>query len=190
MHALHESKLHVSDLILLIITTAPALLVVRSHWPIDTKMISTSVNVAATIRTFIYVFSYPVASLTLTLFLVRLRRPRPPMKELIHHSGASACTGAVVVMVVRLITVALVLGFTAVDMPSYRSFPGIVALIGDIDEFQAVPSEIGCTVAAIWTLQLLGGEWEARPSWIDRLGRGLGVFWIGTIPFSWFSFTV
>jgi hypothetical protein len=190
MHKPAERRLHLSDLMLLVAATAPAFLVVQMHWPIDTTIMNSYVNITTTIRNFMYVLSFPMAAWTLTLFLLRLRRPRPPMRQLIHHSGTSACTGAVVVMVVRLITLALVLGFTAVDLPSYRSLPGIVVLIGDIDEFQAVPSEIGCAVAAIWTLQLISGQWEARPSWIDRLGRVLGMFWIGTIPFSWFSFTV
>jgi hypothetical protein len=40
------------------------------------------------------------------------------------------------------------------------------------------PWAIGASVASTWMLAWLGGRWKAEPTWIDRLGRGLGWAWI------------
>jgi hypothetical protein len=42
----------------------------------------------------------------------------------------------------------------------------------------AFSAPCGCTVAAIWLLLVLSGRWRPERSWIDRLGRLLGVVWI------------
>jgi hypothetical protein len=48
-------------------------------------------------------------------------------------------------------------------------------------------------VVVAWVILLLSGRWRSEPSWIDRLGRALGVFWIvwavleGVRP-AWFPF--
>ena len=42
----------------------------------------------------------------------------------------------------------------------------------------AFSAPCGFTVAAIWLLLGLSGRWRPEKSWIDRLGRLLGVVWI------------
>jgi hypothetical protein len=42
----------------------------------------------------------------------------------------------------------------------------------------AKPSGVGIAVAAIWSWLLLGKCWRPQPTWIDRLGRTLGVHWL------------
>jgi hypothetical protein len=54
-------------------------------------------------------------------------------------------------------------------------------------QLKGLPSEIGCAVAAAWTVQAISGRWRRKPSWVDRMGRTLGWFWIATVPLSWFS---
>jgi hypothetical protein len=46
-------------------------------------------------------------------------------------------------------------------------------------QMAAFSSPCGFTVAAIWSLLALSGRWRPERSWIDRLGRLLGVAWIG-----------
>jgi hypothetical protein len=41
-----------------------------------------------------------------------------------------------------------------------------------------VPTLIGLAVSVSWMTMLVGRRWRAEPSWVDRLGRSLGVFWI------------
>ena len=36
----------------------------------------------------------------------------------------------------------------------------------------------GPAVLVSWTTLLLGRRWRAESSWVDRLGRAVGVFWI------------
>jgi hypothetical protein len=36
----------------------------------------------------------------------------------------------------------------------------------------------GFAVAICWATLALGGRWRAEPSWIDRLGRIVGVAWM------------
>jgi hypothetical protein len=43
-------------------------------------------------------------------------------------------------------------------------------------------SETGFAVLAAWLALLLAGRWRAEPSWVDWLGRTLGLCWIATIP--------
>lgn len=45
-------------------------------------------------------------------------------------------------------------------------------------QMAAFSSPCGYTVAAIWMLLALSGRWRPERSWIDRLGRLLGVAWI------------
>jgi hypothetical protein len=37
-------------------------------------------------------------------------------------------------------------------------------------------------IPMVWTILALRGCWAAEPSWIDRLGRGLGICWSVSIP--------
>ena len=45
-------------------------------------------------------------------------------------------------------------------------------------QMAAFSAPCGFTVAAIWLLLGLSGRWRPEKSWIDRLGRLLGVVWI------------
>jgi hypothetical protein len=42
----------------------------------------------------------------------------------------------------------------------------------------AFSAPCGFTVAAIWLLLALSGRWRPERSWIDRLGRLLGLVWM------------
>ena len=37
---------------------------------------------------------------------------------------------------------------------------------------------VGPAVAAAWMVQALAGRWRPERSWVDRLGRVLGAYWI------------
>ena len=39
-------------------------------------------------------------------------------------------------------------------------------------------SEPGLAVASAWLLLAIGKRWQSEPSWIDRLGRFMGFYWI------------
>ena len=90
--------------------------------------------------------------------LLCLRQPRPPMSRVVHQSGFAIC----------LIGIALV--YLLLSMGPWW--------------FSGVALTLGLTrvmiLFMIWPL--LGLRlWHTEPSWIDRLGRGVGWGWITAI---------
>ena len=48
-------------------------------------------------------------------------------------------------------------------------------------------SEPGIAIAACWVLLFPGGRWRTERSWIDLLGRILGVYWLAMIVIARFA---
>jgi hypothetical protein len=96
-----------------------------------------------------------------------------------------AFMAAAIVLAIRLMNFGSVLSVLVIDGTYF--WLGQIALDLDPESWRAIPSEIGCAVAAAWIVQATGGRWRSEPSWIDRMGRILGIYWIATIPFAWFS---
>jgi hypothetical protein len=101
-------------------------------------------------------------SSTLAFLIMRLRRPRPPLRRLIKQPGVVAC---------EVWLLGMFLGICLA--PLIEDYP-LLALIVVISTASAIP--------IAWTILVLRGHWETEPSWIDRLGRGLGVCWAVIIP--------
>jgi hypothetical protein len=51
------------------------------------------------------------------------------------------------------------------------------------------PGPFAAAVAAIWGIMRIDGRWRPEPSWIDRLGRMLGFFWLAA-GISWLALNV
>jgi hypothetical protein len=48
------------------------------------------------------------------------------------------------------------------------------------------PVPLAAAVAAIWSLLIFEQRWRPEPSWIDRAGRCLGIYWLAAglvVPF-------
>jgi hypothetical protein len=90
--------------------------------------------------------------------LLRLRRPRPPLSQVVRQSGFAIC----------MIGIALVC---------------LLLPMGDL-WFSEVALTLGMTrvivLLMIWPLLGLR-PWHTEGSWIDRLGRGVGLGWIMAI---------
>ena len=91
--------------------------------------------------------------LTLAQPIMRLRAPRPQFREVVRQSGFVVCLAVIVGTLVF------------VDLGSF-------AIIGDSWAF--VPAAVLFLLWPIFGLQ----PWNAERSWIDRLGRGVGLGWI------------
>jgi hypothetical protein len=91
--------------------------------------------------------------LTLVQPIMRLRSPRPQFREVVQQSGFVVCLAVIVGTLVF------------VDLGSF-------AIIGDSWVF--VPAAV---LLLLWPIFGLP-PWNAEPSWIDRLGRGVGLGWI------------
>jgi hypothetical protein len=110
---------------------------------------------------------------TVAVLAVRLRRPPP--SDSIRQPGAVACISMGLGSVLASIQIAFK---HTLEAGSGSWWPGAV----DVDAilFFGVPV-CGATVLGSWVGLLLSGGWRAEASWIDRAGRLLGAFWIGTV---------
>jgi hypothetical protein len=115
---------------------------------------------------------------SVAILLLRLRRPRPRRRRLACQPGAIACYSAAITLVpaiTRVVGVALMSGMSS----GFREMLDWV--VGTW--FVFVPALAGFAVIGSWATLLLGRRWRPEPSWIDRAGRVLGVYWIATTVF-------
>jgi hypothetical protein len=90
--------------------------------------------------------------------IVRLRRPRPAFRSLLCQPGFVACAAPVVIV---LATIPLAL------FPSSEPAQHLLALGSQVLLAAAAP--------LAWVFLIATHRWNPEPSWIDRLGRILGV---------------
>jgi len=115
-------------------------------------------------------------TLSLALWLLRLRKPRPVLRRIFRQPGMAACTAALVSMIFILIR------FMVSSVLSFE-FCSVMLLAWDdpsslLDRWTGPMSWIGIAVAVAWMSLWLSGAWRSEPSWIDRAGRGLGIYWV------------
>jgi hypothetical protein len=108
---------------------------------------------------------------TLALLPIRVIGPRPSLRRLARQPGMMAtCAVGVTIAFVGLFLVAAAPGaqtgvFTVPDKSA------VVAML-------FLPMFAGCALLVSWITLLVSRRWRAEPSWVDRLGRSTGVFWI------------
>jgi hypothetical protein len=106
---------------------------------------------------------------TLALIPIRLVGPRPPFRRLTRQPGMMAACATM--MAIAFIGLQFAAGLTVIGWDSTCEL-----VLGYSSAF--VPTLIGLAVSVSWMTLLVGRRWRAEPSWVDRLGRALGVFWI------------
>jgi len=113
---------------------------------------------------------------TLTVLVLRFRRPRPPRRVLMRQPGFVA--GCAVTLATALtfwpLLVGLLAGIPTVDIRT-RLPSRFWAELGTGD---GAAEAIGLAVVTAWLTLILTRGWHPEPTWIDRLGRILGVCWI------------
>jgi hypothetical protein len=133
-----------------------------THWFFHSWMID---------RLFVQIFALATTvalSSTLAALAYRLRRPRPRRRRLASQPGMAAILAAVAAWTMTLPHVAPRLS---------RSLDSIADELLGIDLGTAAVLA-GFGVATRWGMLLLSGRWRSEPSWIDRLGRLVGVGWM------------
>jgi hypothetical protein len=113
------------------------------------------------------VFENFILGITPAFLLVRLRRPRPPVRALLRHPGTVA-------------GLAILFGQFWVTGWLHRLF------FGRLYDAVVTPIAVGGTVASAWTILALSRRWEPEPGWVDRIGRTLGAaaIVIGALAFT------
>jgi hypothetical protein len=128
--------------------------------------------------TWIRVPTLLVAAWAPALLFLRLLHPRPPLRSAFLQPGTVACAATMIVMILNVVEIGIQVAF--------GHFNGIM------DAFLAYSSALQQTakfaVATIWLILALGGQWRSEPSWIDRMGRIIGIFWIMLFPMSWLAY--
>jgi hypothetical protein len=118
-----------------------------------------------------------IEALAPALLLLRLFRPRPRFPRLLCQPGATACLATFVVMACR-----------GVAMIIRVASGGDYSLRGGFIDFSAdLQKTVPYAVATAWLLLALGRRWCPEPSWIDRVGRLIGAFWIFLLPWFWIA---
>ena len=117
---------------------------------------SAGVAVSQIADEFVLLLSCVLVGLTLVQPFLRLRRPRPPLRDLVRQSGFVVCLA---VIVGTLIFVDL--GWVAQIEVSWGAVPAYALLL-------------------FWPVLGLP-PWRSEASWIDRLGRAVGWGWIAVI---------
>jgi len=141
---------------------------------------------------------------SIALFGLSLRRPRPDLRRLARQPGFVAAGAVTLVGAIRLAgfltLIARTLGnrsytlgafFDALAMTVSFRGPVNVATVYNTAYFASSAFGTSMAVAAAWLLLVVSGRWRSEPAWLDRLGRGLGAYWIGIIPFScWWDYHI
>jgi hypothetical protein len=140
---------------------------------------------------------------SIAVFGMGLRRPRRGLRRLARQPGFVACGAVTLVGAIRLVGL-LTLVARTLGNRSYAtslgvggafsvtvSYPGPVnyATVYSSAYFASSAFAASMAVAAAWLLLGASGRWRSEPGWLDRLGRGLGSYWVGIIPFScWWDY--
>lgn len=116
-----------------------------------------------------------VALWTLAVIPLRLLGPRPRWRRLACQPGLMAACATAVVLVAYGLLIGTVSLVVRREGASWSEAVTELALVGFAPH---APLAVGLAVLASWMTLIVGRRWRAEPSWVDRLGRILGVFWI------------
>jgi hypothetical protein len=126
-----------------------------------------------------------LAAMTIAVFAVRMRAPRPPLCRLARQPGLVACA----VALSALLVIACWVGVTTAmgravefsehatnDFEHSRGSFVLYPLSGR--NLVVYGDRIGFAVAGAWLWLWISGRWRAEPTWVDRLGRVMGWLWL------------
>ena len=131
-------------------------------WETSFRRMFTQAEAVALITT------WSVLPLSVALIPIRLRRPRPPLRRIGRQPGFQASVAGCVAVLLRF------LGASCYLTPTWSGPTGWYNFFLNLDPLRTVAPAVGIA----WMALALSGRWCAEPSWIDRLGRSLGVAWL------------
>jgi hypothetical protein len=160
----------------------------------------------AVYRHLVAVLPFPLAW-SLAVFVLGLCHPRPSSRRLARRPGFVACGAVSVVIIIRIVGFLTLLGrmvlkgsttlgleiWEALTVPFHVLAKGWITVLANYagPYFSTTAFGASAATAVAWLLLIASGRWRSEPHWLDRLGRVLGWFWIGIIPFScWWDYNV
>jgi hypothetical protein len=170
MTAPRNRRFGLLDVIILGAATAIGLALVRAWWHDGDFLVIPPISKWGFFEVRVLILG-PVALLlsvwSFALIMLRLRRPRPRWIRLMRQPGMAASCAVAVILAFEALRSLVILWKNGPagwpDVPGY---------------WRATQPLIPYGVAGTWFTLALAGRWRAEPSWVDRLGRSLGVFWI------------
>ncbi len=136
-------------------------------------------------------------SLTVALLILRLRRPRPPIRRIASQPGTVACFAALAAYAFHVVedVYCWVLAYltrpkSAVQLPSppfirYDNIgyhPPVAEWLRStfLEQFPTgISPSVAVAIIIGWYVIFASGRWRRPSGWIERAGRWLGVLWIG-----------
>jgi hypothetical protein len=123
-----------------------------------------------------------LATFTLAILVLVLRRPRPPWRRLVRRPGMMACFAVSLVFALSAILGLLLVVTTRGDLVfDGFSSQGLVWMEYDVVFPMLLmfgTLQAGAAVFWTWVAMALSRRWRAERSWTDRLGRLLGLLWM------------
>lgn len=108
-------------------------------------------------------------------FVLRMRSPRPRRSRSLRQPGTTACVTVIVVAVGNACALLATATYMSVFGKGEHQFRIVmhyfIALYNP-----AIP--VGSVIMGVWLFQAVYRRWQSDPSWVDRVGRSLGVAWI------------
>lgn len=130
-------------------------------------------------------WGYPIlVALTLSVLIIRLRRPRPRWRRLLWQPGMVACCASAVPIILSLVGLGRLMWVLDVPEPSFAMPPTRYSRIIEVqvpplgEIFGAMERNIGLWVFGAWLILILARRWCPERSAIDWLGRIAGTGWL------------
>ncbi len=183
MRAGVRRKFRVSDALILVAATAfgltasraatPDELIPQRFWELATKPpqgVSSLLFIAQFTAELSSIVVIPsLASWTLACLLLQFAGPRPPWHRFSRQPGGMACLTATTALVLSA-AASVTARLTSGQQYNTLTWFGWQIMVGSI--------QIGVAVFWCWVTMALSGRWRPESSWLDRLSRLLGLFWL------------
>jgi hypothetical protein len=170
----------IADAMVLLAALAAGLYFARARFLIGSDLFPRTVESIPDVATTWAVLLLPGLEVgTVAVALLALRQPRPPLRRMTLRPGFTACWAAAVILAIGAAVDLLQMGVGTI----LSLWPGGWVPYQDywITPMTGHLTKISYTVAVCWLLMAVGGRWRPEPDWVDRVGRGLGSFWVGMI---------
>ncbi len=119
----------------------------------------------------------PLATWTVTIAFLRLLPPRPPFHRLALEPGFAACGTIAVLFALECASYLAIEGARQRGI-AWSVLSDATGLASMLNAHAVARDEYPVAIATAWGLLFLLRRCRPQPSWIDRVGRGVGLCWI------------
>jgi hypothetical protein len=126
---------------------------------------------------------------TVAVVVLRLFPPRPRLRRLALQPGAAACGSVILTFAMESLRY-FVWAFAGRRGIPWHLFQNGGGLGRELCDNAFNGGSYHCQVAAVWGLLLLSRRCRPEPSWIDRVGRVIGLIWILLAVWFWSEYAI